>query len=237
MTSPAEGRLPSVGVLGGTFDPVHAGHLHAAEEALRVFALPRVLLIPCATPPHKSRPDVTPAEHRLAMLRRAVEGREGLEVSTIEIVRGGVSFTLDTLRSLASGPAPVRPILILGMDALRELGTWYRHGDLLREFDLIAVDRPPGRAAAEERAAGELPPELMAHAVAVPCEAGAGAAADGGRAATGGRIYRVAIPPLPVSSSRVRTLAAAGENLAGLVPAAVARYIQDQGLYRKEARR
>ncbi len=237
MTAPGTRRFQSVGVLGGTFDPVHEGHLHAAEEVLRVFGLPRVLLVPCATPPHKSRPDLTPAVHRLAMLRRAVEGREGLEVSEIEIERGGVSYTLDTLRALASGPAPVRPLLILGTDALREIGTWYLCADLLREFDLIAVDRPSGGTAATEAAPRNFPPELSARAVAVPCEAGAGVAADAGRETTGGRIYRVAIPPLPVSSSRVRALASAGEPLTGLVPAAVARYIQHQGLYRKEARR
>jgi nicotinate-nucleotide adenylyltransferase len=237
VTAQAAGRLPSVGVLGGTFDPVHEGHLHAALEVRHVFALPRVLLVPCAKPPHKARPDLTRADHRIAMLRRAVAGREGLEVGVIEIERGGVSYTLDTLRTLSSGPAPVRPLLILGTDALREIGTWYHHDELLREFDLIAVDRPPDGTGAPEAPVTDLPAELSARAVAVPCAAGAGAAADADRGETGGRIYRLAIRPLPVSSSRIRALAAAGKPLVGLVPASVARYIQDQGLYRKEARR
>jgi nicotinate-nucleotide adenylyltransferase len=237
VTAAAGARVPSVGVLGGTFDPVHLGHLHAAEHARRVFALPRVLLVPCSTPPHKSRPDLTPAEHRLAMLRAAVEGRQGLEVSDIEIVRGGVSYTIETLRALASGPAPARPLLILGLDALREIGTWYRHGELLSEFDLIAVERPPEGEAPAESGAAALPREFEARVVPVPCEDGAGSSADSRREATGGRIYRVRIPPLPVSSSRVRAVASAGGPLAGLVPSAVARYIQRQGLYRKEARR
>jgi nicotinate-nucleotide adenylyltransferase len=230
------GSIPSVGVLGGTFDPVHFGHLHAAERARRVFSLPLVLLVPCATPPHKSRPDLTPPEHRLAMLRAAAGEREGLEVSDIEIVRGGVSYTIETLRALSAGPGRRRPLLILGVDALREIGTWYRHDELLREFDLIAVDRPR-EGDAPVAAAEALPPEAGARIVAVPCEDGAGAVLDSGREATGGRIYRVRIPPLALSSSRVRAAASAGLPLSGLVPSAVARYIQRQGLYREEARR
>ena len=237
MTAGAAQRLPRVGVLGGTFDPVHLGHLHAAEQARRVFALPRVLLVPCATPPHKSRPDITPAAHRLAMLRAAAAGRDGLEVSDLELARGGVSFTFETLSALASGPAPVRPLLILGVDALREIGTWYRHQDLLRAFDLIAVDRPPDDSVPAASASLDLPADVATRIVPVACEAGAGAAAGSDEAPAPGRIYLVRIAPLPVSSSRVRALAAAGEPLAGLVPDAVARYIQAQGLYRKEARR
>jgi nicotinate-nucleotide adenylyltransferase len=237
VTAGAAQRLPRVGVLGGTFDPVHFGHLHAAEQARRVFALPRVLLVPCATPPHKSRPDLTPAAHRLAMLRAAAAGREGLEVSDLEIARGGVSYTFETLRALASGPPPARPLLILGVDALREIGTWYRHHDLLREFDLIAVDRPPEDAVPAASDALDLPADVAARIVPVAREAGAGAAAGSDEAPDPGRIYLVRIAPLPISSSRVRALAAAGEPITGLVPDAVARYIQDQGLYRKEARR
>ena len=237
MTEGAAQRLPRVGVLGGTFDPVHFGHLHAAEQARRVFALPRVLLVPCATPPHKSRPDITPAAHRLAMLRAAAAGRDGLEVSDLEIARGGVSFTFETLSALASGPAPVRPLLILGVDALREIGTWYRHHDLLREFDLIAVDRPSDGAAPAGAGLLEIPAELADLTVPVACEAGAGATAGSGAGPAPRRIYLVRIAPLPISSSRVRELAAAREPISGLVPDAVARYIQEQGLYRKEARR
>jgi nicotinate-nucleotide adenylyltransferase len=237
VTGGAERRLPRVGVLGGTFDPVHLGHLHAAGEARRVFALPRVLLVPCATPPHKSRPDLTPAAHRLAMLRAAAAGREGLEVSDLELARGGVSYTFETLRALASGPSPARPLLILGVDALREIGTWYRHHDLLRDFDLIAVDRPPDDAVRAASDALDLPADVAAGVVPVACEAGAGAGAGSDEAPAPGRIYLVRIAPLPISSSRVRALAAAGEPIAGLVPDAVARYIQAHGLYRKEARR
>ena len=237
MTAEPALRVPRIGVLGGTFDPVHLGHLHAARQALEVFALPRVLLVPCATPPHKSRPDLTPAADRLAMLRAAAAGREGLEVSDLEIVRGGVSYTFETLRALASGPAARRPLLILGVDALREIGTWFRHRDLLREFDLIAVDRPTDGAVPAPPGPLDLPAEVAARVVPVACDAGAGAAAGAGPGPVPGRIYLVRIAPLPISSSRVRALAAAGESLAGLVPDEVARYIQDHGLYRKEARR
>ncbi len=228
---------PRIGVLGGTFDPVHLGHLHAAERVRRVLSLPSVLLVPCATPPHKSRPDLTPAAHRLAMLRAAASGTEGLEVSDLEIVRGGVSYTFETLRILASGPTPARPLLIVGLDALREIGTWFRHADLLREFGLIAVDRPPDEEGAAPLGPGDLPADVAARIVPFAPAAGAGGVVVRDAGPPPGRIYLVRIGPLPISSSRVRALAAAGQPLAGLVPDAVARYIQERGLYRKEARR
>lgn len=227
---PGEATTETVGVLGGTFDPVHLGHLHAAEQVRRAFILRRVLLVPCAVPPHKSRPGITASHHRLAMLRLAAAGRAGLEVSSLEIDRGGVSYTLDTLRALRDGAPPLRPLAILGIDALRELRTWHRYEEILAEFDLVAVERPPEDAGPSGTA--DLP-RAMSRIVHVPAGDGTAAAlAREGEAGEGGRIYRLAIPPVAVSSSRVRALAQAGESIAGLVPPQVARYIQDHGLYR-----
>jgi len=218
-------------VLGGTFDPPHLGHLHAALAVRRAFALARVLLVPCAVPPHKRRADLTEAFHRLAMARLAVEACPGLEVATLELEREGPSYTIDTLRALERGSPPLRPLLIVGWDALLDLPTWHRHEELVSEFDVVAVHRSPESDAGPERRPDA---SLARRVVEVPAESGAGAALESGREEAGGRIYRLMVPPVLVSSSRVRALAAASAPLAGLVPTGVDRYIQAHRLYRRK---
>lgn len=225
------GREP-VGVLGGSFDPVHLGHLHAASVARRALGLRRVLLVPCARPPHKPHRELTPAEHRLAMLRLAVAGIAGVEIGMQELERGGVSYTIDTLRALASGPSPLVPVFVLGSDALVELPSWKQWRELAAEFDLAAVDRAEVGPDALRRG---LPPELSRRIVSVaagPPSRATLAELDPG---AGGRIFVVSAPPLGVSSSLVRRRAASGSSLDGLVPPEVGRYIERSGLYREEA--
>jgi nicotinate-nucleotide adenylyltransferase len=180
-----------------------------------------VLLVPAAVPPHKIGRDLAPAADREAMLRLAIAGMDGLEVSTIELDDGRVCYTIDTLRRLRVGPPAIAPVFILGMDSLVELGTWKNHRDLLREFDLIVVDRPglPPRL-----------PEEIGRAL-VDLEGGRGTATGASEPGRGGRIFRLRLPPIPISSSEVRERAAAGGNLADLVPDAVAGYIRSRGLY------
>jgi len=212
---------PPVGVLGGTFDPVHLGHVEIARRAGEAARLERVLLVPAAVPPHKTGRELAPAADREAMLRLAIAGVDGLEVSTIELEDGGVCYTIDTLRRLRTGPPPLAPVFILGMDSLVELGSWKDHRDLLREFDLIVVDRPGLRA----RLSAEMGKAL------VDLEGGQGRASRAVEPGRGGRIFRLRLPPIPISSSGVRERAAAGGNLADLVPDAVAGYIRSRGLY------
>ena len=223
-------RSEAVGVLGGTFDPVHVGHLHVAQGVRRVFRLPRVLLVPCATPSHKSPVEISPSEHRIAMLRLAIAGETGLEVSTLEVDRGGTSFTIDTLRTLRNGGRSA-PVFIVGLDALADLPTWREHRRLVEEFDLVAVDRPGGSL---EEALRSLGSGITRRIVHVPSEPGTPALAALPPPGEGGRIFHLVLPPIPVSSREIRALSAAGAPLASLVPPAVARYIQTQGLYRQE---
>jgi len=223
-----------IGVLGGTFDPVHFGHLHAAECVRRVFGTERVLLVPCAAPPHKVRSDLSPAEHRLAMLRLAARSREWLDVSEVEIDRGGISYTVDTLRELARSSPRAAPLFIMGMDSLFEIHTWKSHVELLREFDLVVVDRP-GRDLG--RAREELDAEVIRRLVPVVFSDGAAAGLPGPPPGRGGRVYHLPIPPLAVSSSEIRFEAARGATLDGLVPPSVARYIRTHRLYAQEATR
>ncbi len=223
-----------VGVLGGTFDPVHSGHLHVCEQIRLVFDLPRILLMPCSIPPHKSAQGMSPARHRLAMLQVAVKDHEGLEVSTLELDRGGVSYTIHTLRTLREGPPARSPLLILGVDSLLEIETWFEHAALLEEFDLIAANRPGFRLPPPSSTLGRA---LSDRTVAVPCAERAALDLPGEPLGTGGRIYLVPIPPAPVSSTEVRRLAASGASLEGLVPAPVARYIHQWRLYQREEAR
>lgn len=215
-----------VAVLGGTFDPVHVGHLHVVRCVRSVFLPERFLLVPCATSPHKTGRRVAAVAHRLAMLRLAVRDLPGVEISTVEIDRGGVSFTIETLRTLREGPPAARPVFVVGEDALAEIDTWREQASLLREFDLIAVHRPDAPALPAVPAGASI--------VEVPFAAGAGRRIDGPPPGSGGRIFRVPIPPSPISSSEVRRRAARAEATDGLVPREVAVYIRGHGLYREE---
>jgi nicotinate-nucleotide adenylyltransferase len=216
---------PEVGVLGGTFDPVHVGHIHVAREVQRILAVERVLLVPSHVPPHKAAPEAGTAAHRLAMLRLAVAGGSGLEVSTLEIDRGGVSYTIDTLDALRG--QGLTPLFVLGTDALAELGTWRDHERLISEFDLVAVDRAGiGIAHAVAHLGGGV------RVVEVADAALAGRTADGGTLGRGGRIYHLPIEVPAVRSRDIRARATAGVSLRGLVPPEVARYIHERGLYR-----
>jgi nicotinate-nucleotide adenylyltransferase len=210
-----------VGVLGGTFDPVHYGHLGIARCLLKSSSLSRLWLLPSSLPPHKQARRVTAARHRLAMLRLAIENRPGLEICTSEIDREEVGYTIDTLRRLRDAPNPVVPVFVMGMDSLLELPTWKEFRSLIHEFDLVAVDRP-----GSEISPDRLHPEVARIVTDLPV---------GEKPAwKGGRIYRLRIRPIPISSSEIRTLVGRGDDPSGLVPPGVARYILDNRLYLEE---
>jgi nicotinate-nucleotide adenylyltransferase len=220
----------AVGVLGGTFDPVHDGHLRIAGRARELLGLARVLLLPTARPPHKPAGALAPIAHRLAMVELACAGTAGLGICRLEL-GGDRSYTIDTLRRLRDGDPPCRPVFILGMDALLQITSWRAHDALLREFDLAAVDR---RDAELEQKRHRLPREVAARIVRVACGPAPREPVDPGR---GGRIFHLAGAPIPVSSSDVRARAARSEGLSGLVPPGVAEYIQRMGLYSREEAR
>lgn len=218
-------RRPAIGVLGGTFDPVHLGHLHVAERVGEAFAFPKVVLVPSGTPPHKPWRNITDAEHRLEMVRIAIRDRPWLGLDAQEIERRGTSFTIDTLDAMRAGPDAVDPVFVIGLDMLFEIDTWRDWERVLSEFDLIAVDRP-GREvdAARTGLAAEVARRI------VP----AGEAA--GPLGSGGRVFHLPIPPIPVSSREIRRRVADGMPVDDLVPPGVALYIWDHCLYRKEDR-
>jgi nicotinate-nucleotide adenylyltransferase len=194
-----------LGVVGGTFDPIHLGHVAMAEAAASCAGLDRVLLVPAGVPPHRAPATASP-EHRLAMARLAADGRRGLEVSDVELRRDGPSYTVDTLRALTGERPDADLYLVLGWDAARELRSWHEPESVQRLARLIVVSRP-GYPTPGER-------DL------------AGAGIDPGRVV----LCDVRTPD--VESTDVRRLAAAGESLAGLLDPAVEAYVRSHGLYR-----
>ena len=210
----------AVGFLGGTFDPVHLGHVALAEEVRSRLSLPRVLLAPTAVPPHKTARRLSPADVREAMLRLALRGRVGLELCTLEL-RRDVCYTIDTLRTLRDGDPPLRPLLTIGTDALAQIHTWRDYRELLEEFDVVVADRAGQEL---QRVRPDLEAAITDRIVDLPTREGS----------AGGSIYHLPFEPIAVSSSAIRRRAALGESLAGLVPPAVAEYIGRTGLYRRE---
>jgi nicotinate-nucleotide adenylyltransferase len=132
----------NVGILGGTFNPVHTAHLIIGEWVRTALQLDSVLFIPCNLPPHKGTGDVVPGEHRLAMIRLAIAGHPAFEVSGVEIERGGVSYTVETLEELSRTRPDDRFWLLLGMDNAREFSTWRDPSRIEEMARLVVMTRP-----------------------------------------------------------------------------------------------
>jgi nicotinate-nucleotide adenylyltransferase len=192
------------GLLGGTFDPIHIGHLGAASAALDCARLDRVILVPSAQPPHRGAA-VASAEDRLAMCRFAIEGEPRLEVSDVEVRRGGRSYTVDTLREIRSNLPEDELFLILGWDAAKMLPTW-RDPQVVARLATIVVISRPGTSAPR-------PEDLRS----------AGLATD--------RVMLCLRPTPDVSGSALREAIARGEPVSGKMPGRVEEYIAAHHLY------
>jgi len=131
-----------IGILGGIFDPVHNGHLAAAELAAEYFNCEKILFIPAGTPPHKRSTVTASAQHRLSMLRGALLGNERAEIWTNEIERTGVSYTIDTLDELAAQYPGAPLYFIIGADNLHEIHSWHRYTEILSRVTLCVTERP-----------------------------------------------------------------------------------------------
>jgi nicotinate-nucleotide adenylyltransferase len=131
-----------IGILGGTFDPIHIGHLLMAEQALCWYDLDQVWFIPASTPPHKQGKSITAVHHRVEMVRRAVRHHPHFLVDTRECERSGTSYTIDTLRELQADYPNVTFFLIMGADTVKDLPNWYKIEEILQITKIIAIQRP-----------------------------------------------------------------------------------------------
>jgi len=208
-----------VGLFGGSFDPVHAGHLHAARAAREAFDLPRVVFVPARRSPFKPGRELAPGADRLAMLHLATAGTPGFEVLDLELERDGPSYTIDTVRALPAAlglPGDVPICLILGSDVLDSLAGWREARALLERVQPVVVDRSSGKV---DGAA-----EVEAHLTEIARQLGP-ALADKVRAGY------LRVPPVPASSTDLRSrLPGLGADVRDLPPA-VLEYIRAHGLY------
>jgi nicotinate-nucleotide adenylyltransferase len=212
-----------IGVLGGTFDPIHYGHLRLAEEVGETLRLEEVRFIPSGTPPHRSAPAV-PAEHRLAMTQLAAAGNPRFQVDEREVRRAGPGYTYDTLKSLRAEQGEARPLaLLLGADAFLEFATWHRWREI---FGLahIAVAHRPGFPV--EQWSGRMPlplaREYSARRMQQPLAV---------HLSPAGGIVVVPFTALDISATAIRDMLRAGASPRYLLPGAVLDYIRTHRLY------
>jgi len=207
-----------IGLLGGTFNPVHIGHLRAALEVVEFLRLDELRLVPSARPPHRETPQVS-AEQRLAMVALAVADEPALSVDDRELRRDKPSYTVDTLESLrAELAADDQVFLLLGWDAFCGLPSWHRWQELLDHCHLLVLQRPDADSEAPEA----LRDLLAARSVSDPLAL----------AGPGGQISFIWQNPLAISATQIRQLLAVGRSVRFLLPDAVLAYIHAHGLYR-----
>lgn len=200
-----------IGLLGGTFNPVHTGHLILAERAREELRLDRMGLLPSGIPPHKSGPGLAPSEHRLAMVNLAVEGNPGLACVDLEIRRAGTTYTVDTLRELHAGDPARTIVFLIGADSVPELPSWREYEQVLELAEIVTLRRP-GFEDDDifERIASKIRPDLIAEL----------------------RERRLDTPEIDISSTEIRRRVAQGKSIRYLVPEPVREYIDREGLYR-----
>ena len=194
--------MAQIGIFGGTFNPIHNGHLHLLQEAEKSLSLDRILVIPTNIPPHKRAEDLAPGADRLEMARLAVMEYKNVFVSDIELKAKGKSYTVLTLKKLKALFPEDTFTLLMGADMLLTFDKWYRWEEILTLAGLAAFARGDG----EEQI-------LLQKARTLP----------------GARVVRV--EPLPLSSTQVREIIRAGGDVSGMVPEEVFRYIVRRGLY------
>lgn len=208
---------------GGTFDPIHNGHLEVARSAaLQLGAV--VHLVPCADPPHRARP-VASAEQRAKMVALAIEGDSRLALDRRELRRAGASYTLDTMQELRAELGPARPIgCLIGADAFRGLASWRGWRELFMLGHLVALTRPGHHLdALDPVLEAELLPRRTARIEAL-------------HAAPAGCVLELEVPAWDLSSTEVRAALAQGQPLQHWVPATVLAWIAANGLYRAPLR-
>lgn len=211
-----------IGILGGSFDPVHVGHLHSAEEVREALDLDLVYFVPANQPPHKPGRRLAPGSARLAMVELAVADNPAFRASAIEIERGGVSYSVDTLRSFATQEPRAALFFVVGIDAYREIQTWKDAAQIFELASVVVTSRPPQPAdssiedlpvAAREAFCYDPPTLSYRHRI-------------------GTTLRFLPITGFDVSATVIRERIRQRRSIRYLVPPAVERYIRDHQLYR-----
>lgn len=210
MSYDLKGKVNRLGIMGGTFDPIHYGHLVAAEMARSKFNLSKVLFIPSGTPPHKDRNDISDAGLRFEMIERAIQDNSAFDISALELERKGPSYTVDTLRVLRRTWPDHELYFITGSDVLREIFSWREVEEILKMTEFIGAARPGFDASDFLLKVQEEHPE------------------------TQGRIHYLEVPALAISSTEIRARVKRGQPIRYLLPEPVRLFIQQYGLYTSE---
>lgn len=201
-----------IGILGGSFNPIHYGHLILAENVRKEANLDKVIIMPAYASPFKLNKKSASAQHRYQMVRLAVEGNEGLEASDFESASGRVSYTIDTMRMLEEKlGSECQLCFITGADSILEIERWKEPAELLRRYTFLVGGRPGYRDAELEEYAEYLRKEYRAE------------------------VRVIDIPKADISSTEIRRRSMAGKSIRYLTPDSVAEYIKSNGLYRREA--
>lgn len=207
-----------IGIYGGTFDPVHFGHLRTAVEIKALFDLDEVRLIPCANPPHRTAP-LTPPSMRLQMLQLALANSQGLVADGCELDRTGPSYTVDTLRELRAAHGDTPLLLFMGMDAFADLERWYQWPHLFDYAHIVVMTRPGFTVPAD---IGSKRDRLVSNAALL-------------QQAPGGKLFFQHVTQLDISATAIRNLIAKRQNPRFLLPDSVIDFIRQHNLYQHES--
>lgn len=210
-----------IGLLGGTFNPIHNAHLRVAETVRDRLALDRIIFIPAATPPHKELAGEISFEHRKNMVELAISDNARFAVSDIEQQRGGRSYTVDTLRELRQSSPADEHFFIIGSDSFLEIASWFNISEIFRLANIVVVERP---AAAISDLTAPLPVALRSEFCYIHDEMRL-------THRSGFSVFYLPDTPLAISSSAVRQLLREGRSIRYLVPDRVARYIHEKRIY------
>ena len=218
-----------IGLFGGTFNPIHLGHLRAALEVKSGFELDKIFLIPAAVPPHKMQGNVANAADRLELINLSITADSGLSASDVELKRSGPSYTIDTVSYFKQTlPADSMIYLVMGLDAFLELDTWKSYEELLEQVPFIVIGRPnaeqqgitAGRKCLDDYLRSSISPQYK-YSVDQSCY----------RLPKKQPIYFFDVTSMDISSTKIRALIKNGQSAQYLVPEKVLEYMKSKGLY------
>lgn len=224
MNTPSDCRGLKVGIFGGTFNPIHLGHLRSAEEIRETFALDRIYFVPAARPPHRSGDTLVSATHRLRMVELAVADNPFFQASAVELERTGLSYSVDTIRYFRHELEPAAVFFVVGLDAFREIHTWKEYASIPMLCHLIVTSRP----------GVPTPPQEQLLPVALQPALCYDSSRKMYRHASGHTLVFHKIQGLQISASQVRAILRQRKSVRYLVPSPVAAYIINNELYKQE---